>query len=205
MQRKLNLPNDKPYSEACEQNREPILNVIKPLLAHCTTVFEIGSGTGQHAVYFTEQMPHLVWQTSDCPANHAGIRQWLTEAGRDNLLLPLSLCLPDNAPPDATYDAVFSANALHIMGDAAAAQLFPVAAKVLKKGGVLVVYGPFNYQGHYTSDSNALFDAYLKNRDPHSGIKNFETLNGWAEGVGLALVDDVEMPVNNRILVWRRD
>ncbi|QNP39415.1 DUF938 domain-containing protein [Lysobacter solisilvae (ex Woo and Kim 2020)] len=194
----------KPYAPACERNRDPILAVLREHFASRRRVLEIGSGTGQHAVHFAAAMPWLAWQCSDVAENLAGIRAWLDEAGLANTPAPLVLDVRDAWPP-ATFDAVFSANALHIMGWAEVEAFFAGVDRVLTRSdGVLAVYGPFNYGGEYSSDSNRDFDAWLQARDPRSAIRDFEAVDVLARNIGLALVADVAMPANNRTLVWRR-
>lgn len=192
----------KPYAESCDENREPILRVIHPLLQDCGSVLEIGSGTGQHAVYFAEKMPHLVWYTSDCSEYHAGIRLWLDEAALDNLRAPIALDVARSEWPDRSFDAVFSANTAHIMHWPDVEAMFSGVGSVLKSGGRFLLYGPFNYNQRYTSESNAGFDAWLKSRDPGSGLRDFEALDALARDAGMRLKQDYEMPVNNRILYW---
>jgi len=193
----------KPYSESCDQNREPILRVIQPLLADRRGVLEIGSGTGQHAVFFARQMPHLIWHTSDRVENHPGIRLWLDQASLPNLRTPLPLDVARDPWPEIGVDAVFSANTAHIMGWPDVQAMFRGVGRVLPTGGLFLLYGPFNYAGAYTSDSNARFDQWLKGRDPDSGIRDFEALDQQAREAGMRLHDDFEMPANNRILCWR--
>ncbi len=194
----------KPYAESCDQNREPILAVIRPLFQHCASVLEIGSGTGQHAVYFAAQMPQLVWQSSDRPENHDGIRQWIEEADLPNTRLPLTLDVTQEAWPELNVDAVFSANTVHIMPWPAVVKLVEGVGRLLPKGGLFALYGPFNYEGRYTSESNARFDGWLKGRDPQSGIRNFEALDALAAQANMVLRNDYGMPANNRILCWRK-
>ncbi len=199
----------KPYSESCVQNREPIFKIIQQLFSTSKNLLEIGSGTGQHAVYFARELPHLDWQTSDVKENHEGINQWLDEAQLDNVKPPLSLAACDReawAKLEGAdyYDAVFSANAVHIMGEADVQCLVKNVGNTLTSTGLFVLYGPFNYQGKYTSDSNARFDVWLKNRDSISGIRDFEWIDSLANKAGMTLQYDVEMPANNRILVWQK-
>jgi len=194
----------KPYAESCEQNRLPILEVLRPRLEQCHRLLEIGSGTGQHAVYFTPHLPHLTWQTSDVEENHPAIHAWLDEEGPENALRPLVLDVHKGSWPEQYYDAVYSANTVHIMGWEAVEALFTGVGRVLAPQGLFILYGPFNYGGRYTSESNARFDQWLKARDPQSGIRNFEELDALARAAGLELVEDIEMPVNNRTLVWRK-
>lgn len=195
---------DKPYSESCDQNRVPILTILREAFAHTSHVLEIGSGTGQHAVYFGAALPHLRWQTADVAQHHPGIDAWLTEAALPNVLSPLELDVSHTRWHAGRYDAVFSANTLHIMSTPEVEKCFAGIGQVLEPGGVLAIYGPFNYQGQFTSDSNARFDQWLKGRDPASGIRDFEAVDALAREQGLALVQDYAMPANNRTLVWTK-
>ena len=192
----------KPYSESCDQNKYPILEVLQSEFAHAQRVLEIGSGTGQHAVFFAEQLPHIFWQTSDRLEYHPGIGLWLMESNLLNALPPIELDVTLDHWPQQTYDAVFSANTAHIMSAVEVKHMFHGVGNVLEPGGRFCLYGPFNYHGQYTSDSNARFDQWLKQRDPNSGIKDIDDVTRWGEQAGLTLVKDYEMPVNNRILVW---
>lgn len=193
----------KPYAESCEENKAPILAVLSRLFADVHSVLEIGSGTGQHAVHFAAAMPHLIWYTSDVAEHHSGMHVWLDEAALPNTRAPIALDVRGNWPEE-TYDAVFSANTVHIMSWPAVEALFTGIGKVLAEGGCFALYGPFNYNAQYSSESNRRFDVWLKQRDPLSGIRDFADLNRLAEAQGLKFEEDIEMPVNNRILVWRR-
>jgi SAM-dependent methyltransferase len=197
----------KPHAPACDRNREPILAVLREHFADRSRVLEIASGTGQHAVHFAAAMPWLTWQASDMADNLPGIRAWLDEAGLPNTLPPLVLDALQSPWPAIDADAVFTANSLHIMGVDAVEALFRGVGRVLAgaPGGTFVAYGPFNYAGAYTSDSNRDFDAWLKARDPRSGIRDFEAVDALAVDAGLRLAADVAMPANNRCLAWRRD
>ncbi|MCW8891598.1 MAG: class I SAM-dependent methyltransferase [Sedimenticola sp.] len=194
----------KPYSESCDQNREPILSVIQPLFANATAVLEIGSGTGQHAVFFAEKMPHLTWHTSDCPEYHDGIKLWLAEAGRPNVQSPLVLDVSRSAWPEVVVDGVFSANTAHIMHWRDVEAMMAGVGQLLPSGGLFALYGPFNYNGQFSSESNARFDGWLKSRDPGMGVRDFEAVNTLAKTAGMQLEKDYEMPVNNRILCWKK-
>lgn len=196
--------NDKPFAPACERNRDPILHVLHRHFADCRTVLEVGSGTGQHAVHFAAAMPWLMWQCADLVPRLPGIRQWLAEAGLSNTPAPLELDVVGPWPA-GSYDAVFSANVLHIVDWPKVEAFFAGVGRVLGDAGVLVIYGPFNENGSYTSGSNRDFDAWLKARDPRSGIRDIEAVKALAEQVGLRDVEDVAMPANNRCVVWRRE
>lgn len=193
----------KPYAPSCERNRDPILSVLQRHLADTRRVLEIGSGTGQHAVHFAAAMPWLAWQSSDRAENLAGIGAWLDDAALPNT--PPAFELDVDGPwPDDGFDAVFTANSLHIMGWPQVEAFCAGVGKVLEANGLLIVYGPFNYGGEFTSDSNRAFEQWLKDRDPASGIRDFEAIDALARRIGLSLVEDNPMPANNRCLVWRR-
>ena len=195
---------EKPYAESCDQNRGPILAVIKPLLENCSSVLEVGSGTGQHAIYFGEQMPHLQWHTSDRQQNHEGINMWLDEAALDNVHRPIELDVQRSEWPTLEIDAIFSTNTTHIMHWPDVEAFFAGAGKLLPSGGILLIYGPFSFSGVHTSDSNAKFNEWLWARDPLSGVRDFDDLNRLAIEAGLEFRHDYEMPVNNRILFWQK-
>lgn len=192
------------FSDACERNREPILAVLRDVLANAKQVLEIGSGTGQHAVYFGAALPHLIWQTSDLPQNHASIHGWLHDAQLPNVLPPFSLDVASGNWPEGPFDAVFTANTCHIMAWDEVRAMFAGVARILKPQGVFCVYGPFNYGGKFTSESNALFDMSLKAQGAQMGIRSFEDIGALAREHGMSLVADHDMPAHNRLLVWRR-
>lgn len=192
----------KQFSEACERNREPILSFLKTALAGKTRVLEIGSGTGQHAVYFARHLPHLVWQTSDLKSNHASILAWQEEAGLDNVLPPLELNV-DGMWPSQTFDAVFTANTCHIMAWPEVEAMFAGVSRILAPGGAFILYGPFNYGGEFTSPSNQRFDEYLKDQASHMGIRDIAAIQKLAEG-SMILSEDHEMPANNRLLIFAK-
>jgi cyclopropane fatty-acyl-phospholipid synthase-like methyltransferase len=197
--------SEKPRAPACERNRDPILAVLRLHFADRTRVLEIGSGTGQHAVHFAAALPFLVWQTSDVAENLPGIRAWLDEAKLTNTPPPLALDAGGDDWPHARYDAIFSANTLHIMSWREVVGLFAALPHVATRDAKLAIYGPFNHGGAFTSDSNAAFDASLKARAPHMGIRDIEAVDALARNAGFALIDDVAMPANNRTLVWQRE
>lgn len=194
----------KPHAPACDRNRDPILAVLREAFRTATTVLEIGSGTGQHAVYFGAALPHVHWLATDLPQHHAGMRLWLDEAALPNVSGPLALDVGSDVWPVPQVDGMFTANTLHIMGWDGVEALFRGVGRHLQPGGVLAIYGPFNYEGRYTAPSNAAFDASLRARDPASGLRDFEAVAALAAAQGLFLVEDVSMPANNRMLVWRR-
>lgn len=197
------MTHSKPYSPACDQNRDPILAVLRGHFADRSQVLEVGSGSGQHAVYFAAAMPNLSWQTSDRAQNLPGIRLWLDEAALSNTPAPLELDV-NGAWPKRRFDAVFSANSLHIMSWPETQALFAGLSNVITDDAKLAIYGPFNYGGRYTSDSNAAFDDWLQAQAPHMGVRDYEAVDELAQTIGLHLLEDRAMPANNRCLVWQR-
>jgi Protein of unknown function (DUF938) len=194
----------KPFSQACENNKDPILQVISCVFCHPTTVWEIGSGTGQHACYFARHLPHVEWQPTDRAENIPGIGLWQKEAQLANLKPPLTLDVTDAVWPCGTIDALFTANTLHIMSGDEVEICFDHLTGYLNSNALMCIYGPFNYNGTYTSDSNARFDQWLKGQNSLSGIKDFEDILFLATARGLSLTSDIAMPANNRLLVLQK-
>jgi hypothetical protein len=194
---------DKPNAPSCERNREPILAVLRDHFMDRSSVLEVGSGTGQHAVYFAQELPHLIWQATDRKENLPGIRIGLAEAGLPNTPAPIELDVK-SIWPKQRFDAAFSANTLHIMSWPEVERLFTGLGGLLTDKAMLIIYGPFNSAGQYTSRSNASFDVWLKARGEHQGIRDFEAVAALAASIGLQLVEDRAMPANNRCLVWQR-
>ena len=200
---------NKPFSESCEQNKDPILSIIKQyFVEENATVLEIGSGTGQHAAYFPYHLPHLTWQPSDTEENLQGIEAWRQSSNLTNTLAAITLDVSQTVWPVTSVDYIFSANTVHIMSWQSVISMFASIRKILKPNGIFCLYGPFNYDGQFTSPSNAQFDLWLKARDPLSGVRDFEALCSLANQPGtdspLELINDHQMPANNRILVFQK-
>jgi len=196
---------EKPFSQACENNKQPILDILLRVFSDRKQVLEIGSGTGQHAVHFAPQLPQLIWQTADLEHNHEGINAWIDDNPAENLRSPLPLDadhLPWLFDP---VDAAFTANTCHIMAWSSVVNMFAGLDSAMEPNATLAIYGPFNYNGKFTSESNARFDQWLKQKAHHQGIRDFEAINKLAGKIGLSLIEDNEMPANNRLLVWQRN
>jgi SAM-dependent methyltransferase len=191
------------FSQASENNKGPILEILQPLLQRCETVLEIGSGTGQHAAFFASHLPWLVWQASDLSHNHSSIEAWIH--GIANARAPLDLDVDGDDWPTQSYAAAFSANTAHILHWPSVVRMFHGVAGVLQADGVFVLYGPFNYGGRYTSPGNEAFDGQLRGADAGMGIRDFEAVAELADNAGLSLLADHAMPANNRTLVWQRN
>jgi cyclopropane fatty-acyl-phospholipid synthase-like methyltransferase len=194
----------RPNAPATERNRQAILEVLEFELRDCKFVFEIGSGTGQHAVHFAAAMPWLVWQTSDLAENHNGIQAWIDSVSLSNLRSPVPFDVADASSVADGFDAIFSANTVHIMSMVEVEKMFGHVEQMLNPNGIFCLYGPFNESGSSTSDSNAAFDASLRVRKPSMGIRDRDELNHLAERVALTAVRRYAMPANNQILVWAK-
>lgn len=190
---------NKPFSQACENNKIHILPILQQAFSKVDSVLEIGSGTGQHAVYLAKNLPHLNWQTSDLVENHQGINQWLAEYPSANLQAPIVVDLAKEWPIDK-ISAIYTSNTLHIVSWELVIAFFKSVNLHLKTGGKLCIYGPFKYQGEFTSESNAQFDIWLKDINKLSGVRDIEKIIQLAESAGLTLIADHDMPANNRLL-----
>jgi cyclopropane fatty-acyl-phospholipid synthase-like methyltransferase len=195
---------DLPRSPAVARNRDAILRVLLEELRGSGSVLEIGSGTGEHAVYFAPHLDWLTWQTSDRAPYHAGINAWIDLAGHPNLRRPLILDVNDAPPLERQYDAVFSANTAHIMSIDEVAKMFTIVASGLTDGGRFCLYGPFSIDGRHTSDSNARFDASLRAQDPAMGIRDLGHLDRLGSSVDLVRDRLLPMPANNFIAIWNK-
>ena len=194
-----------PFSAACERNKDPILEVLRLRFADRTQVLEIGSGTGQHAVYFARQLSHLAWHPTEQLAYLTDLTERVKTEGPANLRAPTVLDVRQAVWPVRGADAIFTANTLHIMSWPEVMALFKGIATVLAPGGVLCIYGPFRYAGRYTSESNEEFDRMLQERDPESGLRDIEAVRLLADQYGLHLDADLDLPANNRLLAFIKE
>lgn len=195
--------DQKPFAPSAEQNREAILTVLKKEFRHATTVLEIGSGTGQHAVYFSKHLTHLTWQPSDKQETLTGISMWIDSEKLANALAPIELDVC-NHWPEGNFDAAFAANVAHIMHWNEIEAMFSGLGRVLTDSAAFCLYGPFNYNGEYTSESNRQLDLWLKSRDPDSCIRDKNDLDQLAIKNGLQPHTEWSMPTNNKIVCWKK-
>ena len=190
----------KRFSQSCERNRQPILQQLKHYFADKAQVLEIGSGTGQHAVYFAKHMPHLHWHTSDMPENHPSVSAWIKDSGQSNISHPISLTIGTDVWPRMAVDAVFTANTTHIMQLDEAKIMMQTIGKYLPTGGLFCQYGPMKVNGEYNSETDKEFDKSLTQKG-FGGIRDIDQLVHWAKG--MELIDKISMPANNFLLVWK--
>lgn len=191
-----------PFSQACENNKSPILERLRETFNARGTVLEIGTGTGQHAVHFAAAMPHLQWQPTDHPrAAHLAIAR-LEQAALPNILPMRELDVSTPPWPSQAFRWAFSANTAHIMSWAEVEQMFRGIGAGLPVGGAFCLYGPFRHQGEFTSESNRAFDQSLRSQAQHMGIRDIDDLSALAKAVGLVLREDYTMPANNEMLVF---
>lgn len=191
----------RPFSPACERNQDPILRVLKKVITpNIQSVLEMGSGTGQHATYFAPHFPHLHWTTSDVLENHQGIRMWISDANVDNIVGPVEYQVGKDEFPKGSFDMVYTANTFHIMPWEKVKVFISQLASNLKPGDHVLIYGPFKYEGQFTSESNERFDQNLRERASHQGIRSFEDVRDTMSEFHFRLVNDYEMPANNRLI-----
>lgn len=196
----------KPYSSACERNRDPILEVLKKEIGPKNRrLLEIGSGTGQHAIYFAPHFSHVEWVLSDRASQHLGIKMWLKESKAKNITGPIRFEVGRGNFPRESFDLIFTANTFHILSWKECKTLMKMWARRLRKGAKVMIYGPFKYNGDFTSESNREFDLKLKDDHPQRGIRAFEDINWIMIKNGFLLHHDYEMPANNRMLVYIRE
>jgi len=194
-----------PFSAACDRNKDPILDVLRVSFAGRTRVLEIGSGTGQHAVYFARALTHLAWHPTEKLAYIEDLAERVKLEGSPNLRAPMVLDVSQALWPVRSVDAAFTANTLHIMSWHEVEAAFAGIGSALAPGGVLCIYGPFRYEGRYTSDSNREFDRMLQERDPRSGLRDLRAITVLAAQQGLRLAADHDLPANNRLLVFAKE
>lgn len=193
-----------PFSSASERNRQPILDQLVDLLPAQGTVLEIGSGTGQHAVFFTRHLQGIHWQPTDRAENLAGLEVQFAAQGNTRIHKPLKLDVLQDPWPERSYDAAFSANTAHIMPWKAVQAMFAGVAKRLLRDARFCLYGPFNIDGAYTSAGNAQFDASLRQQDPQMGIRDMSDVESLSNHHQMYLQQQIAMPANNFILVFAK-
>lgn len=194
---------NKPFSQACENNKEPIRKILDSYLQTPSVLLEIGSGTGQHGAYISEFYQGLRWQTSDCAENIAGIQAWVDDSDISNFIAPITLDINQATWKQDKVHYLYSANTVHIMSWQEVEKFFQFIPQCLQSGGYFFLYGPFNYKGQFTSPSNEQFNHWLKSQAAHRAIRDFEAINALAIDQGLSLIKDHSMPANNRLLVWK--
>ncbi|ADC72607.1 protein of unknown function DUF938 [Thioalkalivibrio sp. K90mix] len=198
------MSRHKPYAPAAEENRDPILSVLRERFAAPGRVLEVGAGTGQHAAYFAGALPHLDWLPSDVAENLPGVEAWRADAALPNLRAPVALDVVADPWPEGPFDYVYSANTVHIMHWPAVEVFFAGVGRVLAPGGIFALYGPFAHDGTHTASSNARFDAMLRQQDPGMGVRDRADLDALAGQHSLGRAEVVEMPVNNQVLIWHK-
>ena len=197
--------NDRlPFSQACEKNKEPILKVLKEYISDQESLLEIAGGTGQHGEFFAKSFPNIVWQTSDLPDAVTDLNLRISEANLQNLPRALTLDVNDPNWNVKKYELLFTANSLHIMSEESVENFFSRIPDALQQSALVFIYGPLKYDGKFTTESNAEFDEWLKEKDRRSGIRDFEVISELAISAGFSFVADVQMPSNNQLLVFSR-
>jgi cyclopropane fatty-acyl-phospholipid synthase-like methyltransferase len=194
---------DRPYCEAAERNKVPVLEVLRSVFTKPGRVLEIGAGTGQHARHFAEHLPWLVWQPTERPEMLARTRAGTVDSGLPNLLPPVALDVSSEPWPVTGVRYIYSSNTAHIMGWTDVKRMFAQVASLLPADGVFCLYGPFNERGRFTSEGNARLDAWARSLDPEAGLRDLDALVELGSMVGLGLAERHKLPANNQLLVWR--
>lgn len=193
------------YSPAADKNKSPILSVLSNYLKDADRVFEIGSGSGQHAIYMAASLPTIGWQPSDCASVLPLLTKNIETYGTPNLSLPWEFNLANLSPVEKNeVDCVYAANVMHIVSESLGENLIRWAGSALSQNGYMILYGPFTYDGQFTTQSNRDFDFWLKSRDPNSGVRSYEWVTELAAAAKLSLVNDHGMPANNQCLIYQR-
>ena len=196
---------DKYHAESTRRNRNPILEVLKKEIDGSKKLLEIGSGTGQHAVYFSKKLPQILWQTSDRSINHESINYWIKRYNLKNLLLPLDIEIGVNEKNiNDIFDCVFSSNTSHIMSLENVKRLFALVGKVLNKNGKFFLYGPFKINLEFTTKSNEDFHQKLKAENKLMGLRDIEELDNYAIENNMQNHAFYEMPANNYLSIWKK-
>jgi SAM-dependent methyltransferase len=203
---------------AFHRNSGPILNVLRRVLGgqggQGGHVLEIGSGTGQHIVAFSRALPALTWWPSDPkPVHRRSIEAWARHSGLGNVRPPVEIDAAARGwplgqpgyPPTGDLAGIVCINVIHIAPWAVAEGVMAAAGRHLRRGGCLVLYGPYAMHGAHTADSNAAFDASLRAQDPQWGVRDTDDIAALAAANGLGVVETVAMPANNLTLVLSRD
>ena len=194
-----------PFSASADRNKQAIGDALEPWFNGISTVVEIGSGTGQHAVYLSARFPALQWWPTDRQENLAAIRERVSGSSTSNIARPFELDVSGVVQaPVEQFDRAYSANTAHIMRLREVEQMFGVVGELLAVDGIFALYGPFHYDGIHTAPSNAEFDHMLRQQAPHMGVRDKNSLDSYALAAGLDSLDDIEMPGNNRLLLWQR-
>ena len=192
------------FCPAAENNKQAILQILKQVLQNTDNTLEIGSGSGQHAIYFSAQLPHLTWQPTELPAVVDALRANLAEHNSPNIRPAVELNVQQQPWPVASCASIFTANTMHIMPWSDVVAFFTGLGQVLNTQGLLCIYGPFRYNGAFTTPSNERFNQWLQSQNPQQGIRDFEQLDQLANAQGLVLLNDYAMPANNQLLIWNR-
>ena len=223
------VPNARQHAPATQRNRRPILDVLRRHLLTPGIVLEIASGTGEHACFFANHLPHCQWLPSD--TNELSLRSieaWRSQIALPNLYPPILLDVTTSPwtveqenvsiastplAPDTSVttthicthlQAIVNINMIHISPWSACEGLFAGAGRLLPEGGVLYLYGPFKREGVHTAPSNEAFDQSLRSRNAEWGVRDLDAVVAIAHSQGLSLQDIIPMPANNFSVIFMK-
>ena len=190
------------FSAASERSKQPIFDQLSRRIGGNETILEVGSRSGQHALFFAQKLPCTHWQCSDLADNLSQLTDNIKHANLTNVALPIELDVIHYDWASWQYDVIFTANTLHIMTQEEVDHFLSHVHLALRPRGKLIAYGPFNYQNDYTSASNRDFDVILRQKNMGSCIKSFELTHAHLSKNQFTLLNDWTMPVNNRLIAW---
>lgn len=192
------------FSQAAENNKSPISEIIKLYIKDKSKILEIGSGTGQHVSYFSHLFPKCTWQPSDVECK-LSLNDLITNQ-QSNILKPISLNVSHKqAWPLCKYDLVYTANTSHIMSWPEVILMIEMVADILNDDGLFICYSPFKFKGEFTTKSNHNFDDFLKQQKSSMGIRDCEAIKDEASKNKILFLNKHDMPANNHILVFQKN
>ena len=198
------------FFSATKRNRDCIGDVLSRIIKK-GAVLEIGSGSGEHGVFFQKRFPEIIWQTSDPELVHRkSISSWIDyEELTKKMPQPLELDVEKSSWPissklSQSVEGIISINMIHVAKWTCTRSLFKGSGKLLKVGQFLFLYGPFKIGNKHISQSNYFFDNSLKMQNDHWGIRNIEEVNDEAKKNGFFQEDIISMPANNFSIIYRR-
>ena len=198
------MDKSRPFNPSAEKNKLPIFEELSPMLASSSLILEIGSGTGQHAVFFCERLPQCIWQPSEISSSLDVLRKGVYGSGLPDLRSPIVLDVMDDNWHVDELDVIFSANTAHFMPWPSVFKMISGAYRTLKKDGIFCLYGPFHYEKKIVSEGNRRLDRWLREQGKGLRIRGFEALVILAANQSLILRHDIEMPANNHLLVFQK-
>ena len=203
--------NNRLFFASTQRNRDSIVVVLSKIIKKYGSILEIGSGSGEHGVFFQKRFPEIIWQTSDPELAHRkSISSWIKHEEL-NKKMPQPIVLdvekiPWEIPMNVVHSlqGIVSINMIHVAQWSCTVALFRESGKLLNKGKFLMLYGPFKIDKKHTSQSNYCFDNSLKIQNDFWGIRNLEDVSDEAKKFGFLQESTINMPANNFSIIYRK-